>query len=219
MPEDLLFTLGADIHCTDGICGTLKSLVINPAVDAVTHLVAEPPHQEGVGRLVPFSLVDTATLDGEIRLRCTTTEFGDLGAAEAREVVPGTAQWEIYADEPISSWPYYAPPGVMGAPGLPPDPVVSEQAVTVDTVPDQLPDEDELSSDQRVHATDGHIGHVRGIAVDPGTGRVTFVFVRIRHLLAHKTVPVPRSAVAEVDADGFHLNITTDQVRKLPQPA
>jgi hypothetical protein len=219
MPEDLLFTLGADVHCTDGICGTLKSLVISPGDDAVTHLVAEPPRHAGVGRLVPFGLIDAGTLDGEIRLRCTMTEFEDLDAAEAREVVPGTAQWEIYADEPISSWPYYAPPGVMGAPGLPPDPVVSEQTLTVDTVPDHLPDEDELSSDQRVHATDGHIGHVQGIAVDPGTGRVTFVFVRERHLLAHRTVPVPRSAVAEVDADGFHLNLTTDQVRDLPRPA
>jgi hypothetical protein len=80
-------------------------------------------------------------------VRCTMTEFGDLDAAEAREVVPGPAQWEIYADEPTASWLYYAPPGVTGGPGLPPDPVVGEQAFTVDTVPDQLPGEDELSSD------------------------------------------------------------------------
>jgi sporulation protein YlmC with PRC-barrel domain len=218
MPEDLLFRLGADVRCTDGVCGTLKSLVIKPGEDAVTHLVVEPPRQHGAGKLVPFRLA-AGTPGSEVRLRCTMTEFGGLDAAEAREFVPGTAQWEIYADEPIASWPYYAPPGVMGAPGLPPDPVVGEQAFTVDTVPDQLPDEDELSSDDHVHATDGHVGHVQGIVVDPGTGRVTFVLVRVRHLLERRTVPVPRSAVAEVDADGFHLNLTTEQVRNLPRPA
>jgi hypothetical protein len=219
MPEDLLFRLGADVHCTDAVCGTLKSLVINPAADAVTHLVVEPPRQHGAGKLVPFRLAAAGTPDGEVRLHCTVTEFWDLDAAESREVVPGTAQWEIYADEPIASWPYYAPPGPMGGPGLPLDPVVGEQAFTVDNVPDQLPDEDELSSDDHVHATDGHVGHMQGIAVDPATGRVTFVLVRERHLLGHRTVPVPRSAVAEVDADGFHLNLTTEQVRNLPRPA
>jgi hypothetical protein len=219
MPEDLLFRIGADVHCTDGLSGTLKSLIINPGDDAVTHLVVEPPHRQGAGKLVPFRLVAAGTPDGEVRLRCTMTEFGELDAAETRQVVPGTALWEVYADEPIMSWPYYASPGVMGGPGLPPDPVVGEQAFTVDTVPDQLPGEDELSGDEHVHATDGHFGHVQGIVVDPGTGRVTFVLVRERHLLEHRTVPVPRSAVAEVDADGFHLNLTTEQARNLPRPA
>jgi hypothetical protein len=57
---------------------------------------------------------------------------------------------------------------------------------------------------------------VQGIAVDQGTGRVTSVLLRERHLLGHRTVAVPRSAVAEVGADGFHLNLTTGQVRDLP---
>jgi hypothetical protein len=34
--------------------------------------------------------------------------------------------------------------------------------------------------------------------------------------LSHKAVLVPRSAVAEVGADGFHLNITAKQVHDLP---
>jgi hypothetical protein len=218
MPEDLLFTLGAEVRCTDGVGGTIKSLVIDPHDDAVTHLIVEPVDRQAA-KLVPFSLVEAApagTADGEVRLRCTVTEFEDLDAAEAKEFIPGSAQWQIYAAEPMVSWPYYAPPGAMGTPGLPPDPVVGQQAVTVDTVPDQLPDEDELSGRERVHAQDGDIGHVRGIAVDPGTGRVTSVLLRERHLLGHRTVRIARSAVAEVEGDGFHLQLTTEQVRNLP---
>jgi hypothetical protein len=68
-----------------------------------------------------------------------------------------------------------------------------------------------------VHAVDGDIGPVRGIVVEPGTGRVTSVLLRERHLLSHRTVLIPRSAVAEVGVDGFHLSITKRQVHDLPE--
>lgn len=116
----------------------------------------------------------------------------------------------------MASWPYYAPPGVMGGPGLPDEPGDAAEATTVDTVPDQLPGEEEEYRGEHVHATDGDIGEVQGIAVDPGTGRVTFVHLRMGHLWRRKAVFIPRSAVAEVGADGFHLNITRQQVHDLP---
>jgi hypothetical protein len=45
---------------------------------------------------------------------------------------------------------------------------------------------------------------------------VTSVLLREGHLLRRRTVLIPRSAVAEVGADGFHLRITTQQVQDLP---
>jgi hypothetical protein len=103
----------------------------------------------------------------------------------------------------------------MGAPGLPSEPG-NPQDFTVDAVPDELPGEDEVFRGEHVHAKDGRIGHVQGIAVDPATGRVTFVLLRTGRLWSHRAVLVPRSAVAEVGADGFHLDITVQQVRHLP---
>ena len=88
--------------------------------------------------------------------------------------------------------------------------------MTVDTVPDQLPDEDEVFRGDHVHATDGDIGHVLGFVVEAGSGRVTSILLREGHLWDRRTVLVPRSAVAEVGADGFSLNITREQVRHLP---
>ena len=86
----------------------------------------------------------------------------------------------------------------------------------MDTVPDQLPGEDEVSRGEHVHAKDGDIGHLQGIVVDPGTGRVISVLLREGHLLNRRTVLIPRSAVAKVGADGFYLHITTRQVQNLP---
>ena len=67
-----------------------------------------------------------------------------------------------------------------------------------------------------MHATDGDIGHVLGIAVDSGTGRLASVLLREGHWPGRRTVLIPRSAVAEVAVDGFHLGITRQQVKDLP---
>ena len=135
-------------------------------------------------------------------------EYGQLDPAEARYFLQGNQDYEIYRREPMVSWPYYASPEVMGGP----EDVA--QVITVDTVPDQLPGEDEVSRGEHVHAKDGDIGHLQGIVVDPGTGRVISVLLREGHLLNRRTVLIPRSAVARVGADGFYLHITTRQVQR-----
>jgi hypothetical protein len=40
------FKIGADASCTDGPCGTVIRVVVNPVQEVVTHLVVEPPHRE-----------------------------------------------------------------------------------------------------------------------------------------------------------------------------
>jgi hypothetical protein len=218
MPESLLFRLGARVGCADGDCGTIKSLIVEPGTDAVTHLLVEPASRQVLGRLVPLSLVEvapagTGEAGDEVRLRCTEAEFEELDPAETTEVIPGYPPSGSNSGD--IAWPHYAP-GAMGGPGLPDDSHEASQVVIVDAVPDQLPGEDEVVPGEHVHAKDGDIGHVRGILVDPGTGRVTAVLLQERHHLRRRTVLIPRSSVANVDADGFHLDLTTEQVRDLP---
>jgi sporulation protein YlmC with PRC-barrel domain len=221
MSQTELFRLGADVGCADGECGTLKSVVVNPRDDVATHLVVEPAHRQGLSRLVPLRRV-RGVLSGaggdEVELDCTLAEFGELDAAEATYLPAGEDSGVRPGEsaQSMASWPYYAPPGMMGGPGLPIDPIETAQPVIVDTVPDQLPDEEETYRGQHVHTTDGHVGHVQGIAVDPGTGRVTSVLVRLGHLWRHKSVLVPRSAIVDVETDGFHLNVTTQECKDFP---
>jgi hypothetical protein len=214
-----LLRLGAGVCCADGECGKLSSLVVSPGDDVVTHLVVEQARRQAPGRLVPLGLVDTgpsASAGDEIRLGCTMTEFGTLDPAEATYVYPDNDEYQLRPGTSTASGPDYAPPGVMGAPGLPSQPG-DKQEFTVDIVPDRLPGEAEVSHSQPVHAKDGDIGQVQGIAVDPATGRVASVLLRTGHLWNRKAVLIPRSAVTEVDADGFHLNITAKQVHDLPR--
>ena len=216
MPQEQLFRLGAEVRCADGDCGKVKSLVVNRDDDVVTHLVVEPAHRREPGKLVPLGLVDNEAAgdDGEVRLHCTKAEFGQLDPAEATYVRSDEDFTRSERREPAVAWPYYSPPGSL-LPGEPAEPEVA-QPVTVDTVEEELPGADEVFRGEHVHATDGDIGHVRGIVVEAGSGRVTSVLLREGHLLGRRTVLIPRSAVARVDEDGFHLNIAREQAQSLP---
>src|SRR5215475_3290097 len=200
--------IGAAASCADGACGEVTRVVVDPVARAVTHLVVEPAGRQGLGRLVPLDLVDTA--DGEIRLRCTLAEFEHLDAAEETQFVPGTRGYEAYGPEQVLSWPYSS---LAGATAVADDTVsgVSE-TVTFDTIP---LGEVAVRRGDRVHATDGAIGHVEGLVIDPRNRHVIHVLLQEGHLWGRKEVAIPISAVTGAD-DGIRLNLTRDQVRDLP---
>jgi sporulation protein YlmC with PRC-barrel domain len=183
-------------------------VVVDPVAEVITHLVVEPKHREGLGRLVPLDLVDTSA--GEVRIRSTMAEFEKLGSAEETQFLPGSGDYRGYGPGQMFSWPYYGLGGGMslaavGMGGVP-------QVVTYDTLP---LGEVGVRRGERVHATDGHIGRVQGLVVDAESRHVTHVLLQEGHLWGRKEVAIPISAVAGVD-DGIHLNITKQAVQDLP---
>ena len=203
MAETTSFTIGADASCTDGVCGEVSRVVVDPVARAVTHLVIEPAHWRGSARLVPLDLVDATT--GEIRLRCTLADFEKLDPAEETQFLPGTPGYPGYDPEQVLSMPYYGIGMGTGGGDVP-------VAVTYDAVP---LDEVEVRRGEHVHATDGRIGKVQGLVIDPDSHHVTHVLLQEGHLWGRKEVAIPISAVTGVD-DGIRLNITKQQVQDLP---
>ena len=202
------FMIGADVSCADGACGEVTRVVINPVARELTHLVVEPAGRRGLGRLVPLGLVDAT--GGEIRLRCTIAEFERLDAAEETQFVPGTRGYEAYGPEQVLSWPWLSLGGTAGVEG---DMVAGvSETVTYDAVP---LGEVAVRRGDRVHATDGEIGHVEGLVIDPRNHHVTHVLLQEGHLWGRKEVAIPISAVTGAD-DDIRLNITRDEVRDLP---
>jgi sporulation protein YlmC with PRC-barrel domain len=193
MAEAAEFTIGAKANCSDGFCGELSRVIIDPGNNAITHLVIEPKHRREPGRLVPIDLVD-ATL-GEIGLRCTIAEFSQLDPADDLEQVQG-----VGAGVPLE-----AGRTPMGVPH--PSRVVLQDVVPLGEV--------EVGKGARVHALDGEIGQVEGFVVDPDDHRVTHVLLAEGHFWGRKEVAIPISAVARAD-DGVRLSITKQQVEDLP---
>jgi sporulation protein YlmC with PRC-barrel domain len=191
--EETEFAMGAKASCVDGPGGKVIRVIIDPATEAVTHLVIEPRHRLMASRLVPLDLVDT-TADG-ITLRCTVEEFGRLEAAEELELVDDFTG------------------GLgLGGPFTPMGISSPVQAVVQDVVP---PGEADIDRGEPVHALDGEIGRVEGFQVDPGDHRVTHVLLQEGHLWGRKAVAIPVSAVTKVE-NGIWLNLTKKQVEDLP---
>jgi sporulation protein YlmC with PRC-barrel domain len=202
MAETTQFTIGAEARCSDGVCGDVTQVVVDPVARAVSHLVVEPKHRQGLGRLVPLNLVDDAS-SGEVRLSCTTEEFEKLDHAEETQFLPGSGGHADYKAGEVLSQPYYGLSGVIG--DVP-------QTVTYDTLP---LDEVAVRRGEPVDATDGKIGIVQGLVIFPRNHHVTHVLLQEGHLWGRKQVAIPIGAVNKVD-DGIRLNITKQQVEDLP---
>lgn len=209
------FIIGSRVVCSDGECGVLRRVVVDPVSHTITHLAVEPKHRRTGGHLVPIEFVVSA--DDEIRLNCTVAAFGGLDEADEAQLLPGAegGEWE-YEQEEMYALPYYplAQSGGLAEGGplegfgghLP------AHLVWTDRVP---VGEVEVRRGDEVHAKDGAIGRVRGLVVDPSDRHVTHLLLDEGHVWGHKRVAIPIGAVECVD-DGVRLALTKGEVQDLP---
>ena len=200
MAEATQFTIGTEARCTDGVCGAVIRVVVNRVVRVVTHLVVEPAHRVGLGRLVPLDLVESST--DEVRLRCTLAEFEALDLAEETHFLPGDGLFPGYTSSEVLALPYYG----LGVGNVTPP-------VTIDALP---LGEVAVRRGESVHATDGVIGQVQGLVIEPVHHHVTHFLLQEGHLWGRKEVAIPIGAVTGIEENGLRLNITKEDVENLP---
>jgi sporulation protein YlmC with PRC-barrel domain len=201
---ELELVIGSDIRCADGFRGEVRCVVVDPAARTVTHLVVEPKGRLGLARLVPLELVEVT--GDEIGLRCTEAEFKDLAPAEETlaEFVPG----------------YEAPvqlltPGWQDAGGLVVDGSTISRISKKETISIVPSGEVEERRGDHVRATDGEIGQLRALRIDPRSRQVAHVLLKVGHSGTRKNVAIPFDLVTGF-GDGIQLSITKQQVRDLP---
>jgi hypothetical protein len=201
---EVTLAIGAAAACTDGFPGELKGLVVEPQARAVTHLVIEPEHAQGLARLVPLDHAD-ATAE-PIKLGYTEAEFKDLDPAEETlaEFVPGY-------EGPVQ----LLPAGEGWRPAD--DPVAAGETIPqireMETIPLIPENEVEESRGDQVRATDGHLGQLHGLRVNPENGEVLSVLVK-RHPWGHAELAIPIGKVSGFEA-GVQLSITKQEAKDL----
>jgi sporulation protein YlmC with PRC-barrel domain len=215
MAQTMPFRIGVGASCADGACGQVSRIIVNPVARKVTHLAVGPKHRYGPGRLVPVDLVDATP--GQIRLRCTLAEFRTLRPAQETEVVPdldptghghpGSAPNQVKRVLSLIG-PYLRIRGARD-PGEP----EALHEVTVDSVP---PGEVDIRRELTVCATDGEIGQVQGLVVEPGGHLVTHVLLQEGHMRGRKEVAIPIGAVTKIGTLLIRLSLTRHQVKDLP---
>jgi sporulation protein YlmC with PRC-barrel domain len=206
----LEFPIGADVACADGQGGTLTRVVIDPTADRVTHVVVETRGGR-LPRLVPIDLIDAGLR--RVHLRCSTAELNALPAAEEAEYLPVVPGGTGLGYGPGSSfvWPYY---GLMGG-GIGGGMGIGMNA-NQPVVHDRLPlGEVAVRRNQRVSATDGEIGRVKGLVLDPADHHVTHFLLQEGHLWDRKEVAIPIRAVTSV-AHGIEVNLDKEAITNLP---
>ncbi len=200
IPQQTPFTIGAHARCSDGECGQVTRVVVDPVARAVTHLVIEPKHRVGVGRLVPLELADADA--GGVRLQCTLSEFEQLELAEETQFLPEGSVLAGYGPDEVLALPYY---GLGEGIGNVAPPVVMDKVPVGEVT---------VRRGEPVHATDGEIGRVQGLVVDRADHHVTHVLLQEGHLWGRKEVAIPIGAVTRID-EGIRLNLTRQEVEDL----
>lgn len=201
MPDER-FEIGAHVLASDGECGELVRVVVDPVAQKLTHLVVAPKHHGGLGKLVAFDKVE-AVEDGRVRLRYTKAEVDELDDAEDIQFLPTDTDVLGYGWRVAVLWPIYP----LLNPGSRHHTPVLNDRVPLDDV--------EVHRGDQVHAKDGHIGSVQGLVIDPADHHVTHVLLQEGHPWGHKQVAIPIGAAARVGQE-VQVDLTKQQIEDLP---
>ena len=192
--------LGVEVHCTDGRCGRSTYIILNPAIDQVTHLVVRERQPSRVEHMVPISWVTTSAAE-VIVLGRTKDEFLNLEQFNQKEF--------IYTDLPHHAtdpkltllWPYTVPVKR----------VVDSQIRSIP--PGQLA----VRRGARVRATDGPVGKIDEFLVNHENCHITHLVLREGNLLGRKSVTIPISEIDRIEEKIVHLKIDKEAVREMPR--
>lgn len=222
-------TIGSEVHCLDGRCGSLQQVVIEPVEGVVTHLIVESNHRGKAPYLIPIEAVVGVDQGkpGRIQLRCTIAELRNFEGAHARHFLAGASgQWG-YQQEQMLSWPHYrlgraasadsrvvragkaASPTAHAGPRTPIHHHAHRQS--------GLREVDVRRGDQ-MWATDGPLGRVQGLVVDGFDRHVTHVLLDEGEIWGQKRAAIPIDSIATLREliDGVQVDLTREQVDRLP---
>ena len=197
--------LDAKVSCTDGHAGTSIAVTLDPLSMAISHLVVED--NSGSQRLVPLKMVAETSHD-EIWLGCLedelkelplflVTEFVERADQQSGDWAEEDGEWEDGVD--VSSFEQ-----TDEAFGMP---------VQVERIPEG---EVSFHRSTELEATDGHIGKVEMLIIEPESGQITHMVLRKGHLWGKKDILIPMTAVEDIDYDTVYLNVDETAVEDFP---
>jgi hypothetical protein len=202
--------LNAQVECTDGIYGRSEYVLVNPAIEQVTHLVVKEDSSPNTEYIVPVDFV-TETIAATIRLRCSKAEL------EKMEPFIKTRFIQEKVPDRYSSYGYG---GIgMGSLYYMPYATPDRTIYATEKIQQIPPGELTIRRGTRVEASDGYVGKVDEFVVNPKTGHITHLVMREGHLWGKKDVIIPLSVLSpmgKTHEDTVFLKLDKRQVEALP---
>ncbi|WP_448561731.1 hypothetical protein [Trichothermofontia sp.] len=189
----------------DGPCGHSTRIILNPTNGQVTHLVVDIPALGSTtvagSRLVPIAAVNTTGLQ-QIRLYCRREQVVQfppfLEMHYLKQEVPALGSYDA---ERCRFLPYVLPKRTVYNP------------VHQECLP---PGEITVKCGVQVKATDGDLGQVAELLLDPSTTCVTHLVVRAGHLWGQHEWIIPITAIAHTYENRVYLHCDRTAIAALP---
>jgi uncharacterized membrane protein len=191
--------LSAKVECADGVCGESVTVIIDPVASKLTHFVVEDP--DLVQRVVAIDQVVETTRES-IRLRCSKDELKQMEPfVETHFVKVEAPDPQYYPGGPMFMFPYATPMQTIGMPVAVEHVPLGEIAVRRGTL---------------VEATDGNVGDVAELLVDPDKGEITHFVLQEGHLWGKKEITLPLSAIDRIEEETVYLRLDKNAIESLP---
>jgi uncharacterized membrane protein len=193
----------ARVDCADGEGGETVAVIVHPGTAQVTHfVVAQKGSWPRMQRLVPVDQVVEVTSD-LVTLQCTREELGEMESFIETQYIKGEVMMpgSGYAGEYMLPYAY----------------ATAEADIPVEV--ERIPlGELAIHRGTRVEATDGQVGKVDELLLDPTDHAVTHFIMSTGHMWGKRDVTVPLSAI---DHTGRHedivwLKLDKEAVGRLP---
>jgi uncharacterized membrane protein/sporulation protein YlmC with PRC-barrel domain len=193
--------LDAEVRCSDGRAGTSSHVIFDPTSRKVTHFVVSDDRAvDPQYYLVPIDLV-TGTAQDLISLACSKEELAQLEPFVERRYVENPGMATGYPADSVYLAPYVSPVDLAYLP------------VEIERVP---LGEIALHRGSEVEATDGFVGQVDELVLDPESGAISHFILKSGHAWGKKEVAIPVSAVTQTMEDTVTLKLDKEAVGRLP---
>ncbi len=178
------------VYGVDHPCGRSTSILIDRQTQRVKHLVVKEVSAPNIERLVPIEAVAKTSSD-RIQLNCSQDEFKRMDPfvviQNHAEMVP---DYENAGDMGLL-WPY-----------------VPEKQIWIETGWHQIPPgEIALYQGARVQATNGPVGIVTGLKVEPASMRVKQLVIEPSLPWDHRQIAVPIQQIEQAEENVVYLKL------------
>lgn len=197
--------LNVDVYCTDGKAGRSVAIIGERATRQVTDFVVKTEADEYI---VPLSAITQST---PLRIDLSWSREQLSQAKPFVVEVPATPEEiELMSATMMQS-------GVLG-PYTAPDAGYMASYMANASVPEEQVQAGfvAIHVDDRVEATDGDVGRVDELRVDPETGAITHLVLRTGHLWGKKDVTIPLDLADRVADGTVYLKIDKHAIGALP---
>lgn len=205
--------LGSSVQCRDGPCGKVTYIVFRRGTRKLTQIVVEDKQfPDNPTRIVPINNVKSAT-QMQVALGCTRHDITLMPPFTTTQFIQESSSGRAASTGAIHG--YW---GMEYGPGT----LERYSAVVNDTGFDSVDtknireDEIAIATGMEIEATDGKIGKLDEIIMDPKSEEVTHILMKEGHVWGKKEMVIPISAVTSAFTGVIILNLDKKGLEKLP---